>query len=406
MNRTESSKSVCPLCKNPLGAEEKQKLDGQFEELIARASSEKLKEAEDRAKKNVADLENKVIELKDEKDRAVEKERSFFKEFFENQLEIFKKQFEEQAKKDKVEFEKENGRLSKDLQTLKSQVDDEADRRSKQKIGDVTRDYEQKLSEKNIQLARMETDINSLKKTAEGTPGELRGTAGEKTLLDRLEDAFPQDVFKPQKRGQKTGDIIHEIRLDARHKVLTPIVYDNKEDTRVTSSDLEKAKRYKNIHNTNHVIIVSSHLPKEIGNGLIDEKDGVLIVHPKIIIGFVRQLRQSLIEIQKTSLSHIDRDRKEARLFDYLKSQEFERAMRDMETNSEKIDELQDVEEKDHYKLWELRKRLLVELEVKRRAIDAKITSFIRDSKEPVLIGEPAIAFASVVKNKQRRKYP
>ena len=56
----------------------------------------------------------------------------------------------------------------------------------------------------------------------------------------------------------------------------TPIVYDNKEDTSITKKDREKAKYYRDNHNTDYLIIVSNRLPKDIKNGCIGQKDGIL----------------------------------------------------------------------------------------------------------------------------------
>jgi len=129
-------------------------------------------------------------------------------------------------------------------------------------------------------------------------------------------------------------------------------------------------------------------------NELIGEKNGVLVVHPKILPEFICQLRKSLIEIQKTSLSHVDRDRKEAKLFEYLKSREFESLIKDVEKHCQNLDKLQDDEEKNHHDIWELRRRLLTDIKSKRNRIEANVSSIIQDSltlEKPVIEPIPVL---------------
>lgn len=82
------------------------------------------------------------------------------------------------------------------------------------------------------------------------------------------------------------------------------IVFDNKESSSVTKTDIEKTKKYKMIHKTNYVIIVSQNLPKkECYSNIIGEKDGILLVHPSILVEYVLQIRRFLIDLAKEKIS-------------------------------------------------------------------------------------------------------
>jgi hypothetical protein len=85
-----------------------------------------------------------------------------------------------------------------------------------------------------------------------------------------------------------------------------------------------KKQKNKDVHATDYVIIVSSNLPKkEIKNGLYGEKEGFLLCHPCIVVKVAKQIRRAVIEISKQSESKKDREAKESKLYDYIRSQEF-----------------------------------------------------------------------------------
>ena len=95
------------------------------------------------------------------------------------------------------------------------------------------------VTQKNIQLERLQLDLEKLKTQTSQTQSELKGEAGERDLLVILTNAFPDDALERQKRGSSSGDIIQHIKTN--NQILkTPIVFDNKEAQSVTKLDLEK----------------------------------------------------------------------------------------------------------------------------------------------------------------------
>ena len=158
------------------------------------------------------------------------------------------------------------------------------------------------------------------------------------------------------------GDIVQRIRTGAG-TIEPPIVYDNKQADTVTNKDIEKAKKYKEIHATDYVIIVSSNLPKkEVKNGLYGEKEGILLCHPCIIVEVAKQIRRAVVEISKQSESKKDREAKESKLYDYIRSQEFASTIEKLHDVYQKMADLQDHEEKAHGKLWKERKKLQLQI--------------------------------------------
>ncbi len=129
----------------------------------------------------------------------------------------------------------------------------------------------------------------------------------------------------------------------------------------------------------------------------------MLLLHPSVLIEVVRQIRKGLIEIQKTTVSNLDRNKKETKLFDYIKSQKFERTIKDVEEDLTTLNELQNTEETTHHRLWKIRRERIEAIEEKRRAIDSETNAIISDNKEAIEFAEPLVAVMSTIERKKKR---
>jgi len=214
----------------------------------------------------------------------------------------------------------------------------------------------------DLQIKRFKSEADELKKRLEQSQPELKGEAAERDLYSNLTQAFQQDYFIHQTRGKAMGDIVQRIRT-ASTSLETPIVYDNKQAESVTSKDIEKAKKYKDVHATDYVIIVSSNLPKkDVRNGLFGEKEGILLCHPSIVVDVAKQIRRAIVEICKQSESRKDRENKESKLYNYIKSSEFAATLETLHDIYQKAADLQDSEEKAHTRLWKERRKLQLQI--------------------------------------------
>ena len=214
------------------------------------------------------------------------------------------------------------------------------------------------LREREIQVQRVSSEVDELRKRLTQSQAELKGEAGELDLYERLTRAFPNDHFVRKKRGESTADLIQKIRVPSINKDTT-IVFDNKQAETVTKQDIEKAKGYGKVHGTNCVVIVSANLPKrDITNGLFGEREGILLVHPMIVVEVTNLLRAKLIELARQAGGMHDRQSKEAKLYDYISSQEFQRTIEYMTEIYSKFCDLQRREEKYHQTQWKERKTL------------------------------------------------
>lgn len=219
-----------------------------------------------------------------------------------------------------------------------------------------------KIEEDNLANIRLTTELNKSQDILRKKQSELIGEVGEIELLKLLKESFPDDDFTTQSKGTAEADIVQTIKhnnqvLDIR------ICYDNKQNTQVTKTHVDKAKAYQQIHNTKYVLIVSSILPKmDIPNSFIGSKDGILLVHPKIVVAVVTILRENLITLQTKTLTETNRGTKESQLYDFITGHQFAMQFSVISNCYNKLNKLLQTEQTSHTRSWKQRQKILEEL--------------------------------------------
>lgn len=374
------STSKCPLCRKSLANNEYKQAISQLEEKLQEnfdkqnKSQKELYEQKLESEKNYYDNaiknsheihQEQLTTLKDSMDNSYKKQLDMLKENYELMLKENKKQFEEIENKLNENFKnkvKEKEKEIKDLESCQRKFKKDAIQQAQFTFEKKYRELEQKIGEKDIQLQRASDEMDHLKKQLIQNQSELKGEVGELNLLSALNEAFSDDRFRRQKRGVSSGDIIQEIRINGKN-IDTLIIYDNKSSNTVTKKDIEKAKKYQKIHDTNYVLIVSEKLPKiSVPNGLYGTRDGIILVHPKIVTEVAKQIRTSIIEVSKHSLGKEDLKSKQSKLYEFVMSNEFAIIVNELTQTDQELYKLQSKEERDHNTMWKIRKELCSKL--------------------------------------------
>lgn len=373
---TQLTEFKCPLCHSSLASDDyyraieelKKKVSETYSEEYKKAKQEyeqKLQQVSQSNKDEVADLkrifEEKRKNLKKEIEYTYKQQLSELKKTYEKinkdskrHFAILEKKLKTEGKKELQEKEKQLAELKREQTRLRKLAFDEGTANAEIETTKLRND----VKERDLQIERFQREIEQLRKQLLRSQSELKGEAGEIDLYFNLTQAFQQDFFTRQKRGKAMGDIVQRIRT-ATMTLDTPIVYDNKQADKVTKKDIEKAKKYKDIHATDYVIIVSRNLPKKaVKNGFFGEREGILLCHPCIVIAVAKQIRRAIIEISKQSGSRKNRESKESKLYNYIKSQEFVGTVEKLHAIYQKMADIQDSEEKAHGRLWKERKKL------------------------------------------------
>ena len=285
------------------------------------------------------------------------------------QYEDMIKQIKKQHKDAEIQFNesmktmmKEKEIEIKELEKIKKKTQHIAYEKAKSDYDIKLLEKEKEIRQKEIQIQRANAQAEELQDKLSQTQSELKGEVSKLNLLEQLQSAFPNDKFNRQTRGTSSADIYQTIILHDK-KIDIQIAFDNKENTKVKSTDIEKAKKYAENSNVKYVIIVSTDIPKTYApNGIYGLKEGIIIVNPRILIEVVTRCRDNIIEISKIKKGAKDRDAKEAKLFDYMISSEFSSLIKTVYETNEKMRKLQDQEIRLHQKLWKDRSKLRNEL--------------------------------------------
>ena len=413
--------TTCPLCHRPLTSTEYDKAHSELEKKIKQEYESTIKEKTTALNNEIRDLNKKYKQEEKSREALHKKEieslQKNLESGYQNQADILKQNYDKMIKDNEKRFsviekslKSEHGKAIRDKSKELKSLERELKATHKNELVEKTRQIQQLrkdqesikkethtrikeefdlkekklksiLAEKEIQISRVNKELDELRISK--TQSELKGEAGELDLYAKLTHAFTQDFFRRQKRGTSSGDLIQQIRTSTG-SLDTPIVYDNKSAATVAKKDIEKAKKYKKIHATNYVIIVSSKLPKtSVPNGLYGEQGGILLVHHTIIVEVVKQIRNGIIEISKLSNSKKDQEAKQYKLYEYIISSDFSMMLESFYKTNEDMFNLQAKEEKYHETLWKDRKAIQERLQKTINDLSSSIESITQ--KEVIL---------------------
>ena len=148
-------------------------------------------------------------------------------------------------------------------------------------------------------------------------------------MFDDLHKAFPEDEIIPKRVGIEMADVVQTIVTENGEKVAPPIAWDNKVKEKVEKDDIDKAKRYKTIHNTDYSVIVTATdiADKNSSNSLIERREGVWLVNRTIVVETAKLLRSFIIRMAKITISNKGRTSKQVKLYERMTSTEYTRTI-------------------------------------------------------------------------------
>ncbi len=324
------AKSTCPLCGKLLSGEESKKAEESLSMLKQEQYKEELQVGISQAKMEVAEKYNIVIS--DLKRRLIDAVKS--------------------------RDEKEAYILEEALKPLRDE-----------------------LRMRDMQIERLQLKTEELTTQLKRTQSELKGEIGEINLFEILTKAFTNDRFIRQSRGISSADIVQQLRKNNGILIDSKIIFDNKNVVGIRSQDIEKMKKYMDEHKTDQAIIVSRVLPKtDVKNGYFGQKDGVLLVHPDIVVEIVGLIRRALIKISNLNADFKNQDLIQGKLFGYIRSSEFTNQVQKIYDLHKELYSIQDKEERAHNILWKDRKQLYETLKRIYLSISSSVESVLGEN--------------------------
>jgi Uncharacterized protein conserved in bacteria (DUF2130) len=352
----------CPACGHLIGPEEYEHVCQRITKLIETT-------AEGRVENIRRECDNKIQELQKLMQRQEEKYRQETNSKVNERVQLI---IDEETQAARLEGQKDYEEQYRRLCAQREQ------------------DNRQRESEYQRRFAQLEQENQHMKKILESIPPELRGTSGEINLYADLHKAFPDDLLVLKKVGREMPDIIQTVVTENGERLTAVVLWDTKTGEKITTEDIEKAKRYKEIYNTDYCTIVSKTYltgkhSKNLSSGYIGKRDGILLVHESVAIGVAEQIRNWIIERTRLEKQNNGRVSKEIKLYDYVTSSSRFRKMREKAENKLKLEESIRKQEDYNRKVWNEQRRIInesVELDKEDLKTISEITQVDEENKE------------------------
>ena len=312
----------------------------------------------------------------------------------ETKLEAAKKKIEEQVGR---EESKRQAALQREVKKLQKQNRD-ADKKMEAKLEAAKKKIEEQVGrEESKRQAGLQREVKQLQKQNRDLARRLehvdpphRGAAHEAAITDRFIEGFPDDEIT---RKGKVGDIVQKVRYSTGHDhelvQAGVILYECKDTKRWSNRFLSQIKADGQKRRTRYLLLVSRELPA--GENAMCVRDDVIVSDTEHAVIMARILRGAVIEAHREGVAGRDRALKTARLYEYLRGDEFRGELTDLVDAGGKLKKMLDKERGDHERVWVRRQQKYDELAHNSVAIEEAIRAII-ESETPPRAARPAKA--------------
>jgi hypothetical protein len=177
-----------------------------------------------------------------------------------------------------------------------------------------------KVSEKEIIIAGMQSQIEDLKRRAEQGSQQLQGEVLELDFEQQLQHRFPMDRVEPVPKGDIGADLVQHV-LTASGQVAGTIIWELKRARNWSDGWLAKLRDDQRSLPADVAVLVSTALPKGVER--MDVVETVHVVHPREAIALATILRASLLDIARVKMQQSGQAGKMEQMYDYLTGPHF-----------------------------------------------------------------------------------
>jgi hypothetical protein len=206
--------------------------------------------------------------------------------------------------------------------------------------------------EKELKLS---TKVEELQRALDSKTNEELGEGAEIELYDELRGQFDGDKIERINPGQPGADILHTVVHNGRE--CGSIIYDSKNHNAWRNEFVTKLAADQMHAKADHAILSTRKFPK--GARHLHVQDGVILAAPSRVAALVQIIRQHIISMHTSRLSDEARSQKTAELYALINSGRFRDILKRIDTNAEKLLDLQLREKKAHDALWKTQGELL-----------------------------------------------
>jgi hypothetical protein len=181
-------------------------------------------------------------------------------------------------------------------------------------------DLKLKVTEKELQIASMQRQIEELRRKAEQGSQQQQGEALELELESLLRTKFPRDTIEPVAKGEYGGDVLQRVCGPAG-QTCGSILWESKRTKYWSDGWLAKLRGDQRAAKAELAIIVSQALPKEVES--FDLIEDVWVVSPRALVPLAVALRNHLIAVACERQTGQGQQTKMEMIYQYLTGSRF-----------------------------------------------------------------------------------
>lgn len=195
---------------------------------------------------------------------------------------------------------------------------------------------------------KLSNKVEELQRALENKTAEDLGEGAEIDLYELLKAEFEDDKIDRINKGQPGADILHVVIHNG--KECGSIIYDSKNHNAWRNDFVTKLAADQMAAKADHAILSTRKFPA--GARHLHEQDGVILAAPSRVAALVQIVRKHIVQTHALRLSDEARTQKTAELYAFINSERCRDLFKRIDTQAEKLLDLQVKEKKAHETMW------------------------------------------------------
>ena len=263
------------------------------------------------------------------------------------------------------------------VQTMKAEQEKQVEQRVREVREVLQRDKTEALADakaaSDAETRKLTAKLATLQRQLEKRRADELGEGAEVKLFDALKEEFPNDRIQRVQKGLSGADILHTVINNGQD--CGTIVYDSKNRSAWRNDYVAKLIRDQTAAKADHAILSTLKFPA--GASQLEVRDGVVIVNPARAVAIAGIIRKQMMQMHTLRLSKAERMKKMAALYDFIISERCVHLLGRIETDSDKLLDMQVAEVKAHESHWKKQGLLLRSIQKVKTELDIEINSII-----------------------------
>ncbi len=220
---------------------------------------------------------------------------------------------------------------------------------------------------------KLQEKVDQLQRALDNKTAEELGEGAEIDLFELLKGEFEGDKIERINKGQPGADILHTVIHNG--KECGGIIYDSKNHNAWRSEFVTKLAADQMAAKAEHAVLSTRKFPA--GQRHLHVHDRVILAAPSRILALVRILREHIVQTHTLRWSNEARVQKTAALYDFINSERCRNLFTRVDTQAEKLLDLQVKEKKAHEANWKMQGELIRSVQKVQAEIVNEIDSIV-----------------------------